>query len=56
MWSLLTLELANPRCFVEAKRTGLLPLVRPMLDALLARGFRLDRKLYDQIVKGVKEE
>ena len=41
---------------VEAKRAGLLPVVRPLLDALLARGFRLDRKLYDQILKGVQEE
>jgi len=41
---------------VEAKRAGLLPLVRPMLDALLAMGFRLDRKVYDRILESANEE
>jgi len=41
---------------VEAKRAGFLPRVRPSLDALLARGFRLDRKVYDQVLKSANEE
>ena len=40
---------------VEAKRAGLLPQVRPPLDALLERGFRLDRRVYDLILKAVGE-
>jgi predicted nucleic acid-binding protein len=43
--------LGTAAVLVEAKRAGLLARVRPTLDALLARGFRLDRKVYDQIVK-----
>jgi hypothetical protein len=41
---------------VEAKRAGLLERVRPMLDTLLAKGFRLDRKVYDQILRAADEE
>lgn len=41
---------------VEAKRAGVLARVRPVLDALLARGFRLDRKVYDRILKSANEE
>jgi len=41
---------------VEAKRAGLLARVRPTLDALLAKGFRLDRKVYDRILKAADEE
>ena len=40
---------------VEAKRAGHLAQVRPTLDALLARGFRLDRKVYDRILKAAGE-
>ncbi len=40
---------------VEAKRAGLLPQVRPTLDALLGRGFRLDRRVYDLILKAAGE-
>ncbi len=41
---------------VDAKRAGLLARVRPVLDALLARGFRLDRKVYDRILESADEE
>lgn len=40
---------------LEAKRAGLLPQVRPTLDALLAKGFRLDQKVYDLILKAADE-
>lgn len=48
--------LGTAAVLVEAKRAGLLPRVRPTLDALLAKGFRLDRKVYDQILKAADEE
>jgi len=41
---------------VEAKRAGLLERVRPTLDALLAKGFRLDRKVYDRVLKAADEQ
>jgi uncharacterized protein len=41
---------------VEAKRAGLLARVRPTLDALLSRGFRLDRNVYDRVLKAADEE
>jgi len=47
--------LGTAAVILEAKRAGLLPLVRPTLDALLAKGFRLDRKVYDLILKAADE-
>jgi predicted nucleic acid-binding protein len=41
---------------VEAKRAGLLAQVRPTLDALLVKGFRLDRSVYARILKAANEE
>jgi predicted nucleic acid-binding protein len=40
---------------VEAKRAGLLPEVRPLLDALLDKGFWLAPRVYDVILKAVGE-
>ena len=40
---------------VEAKRRGLIPQVRPLLDALLARRFRLGQKVYDLILEAAGE-
>jgi hypothetical protein len=48
--------LGTAAVLVEAKRAGLLARVRPTLDALLAKGFRLDRKVYDRILKAADEE
>lgn len=36
---------------VNGKRAGLIPAVRPVLDALLDRGFRLSPEVYDVILK-----
>lgn len=47
--------LGTAAVLVEAKRAGHLAKVRPTLDALLARGFRLDRKVYDRILKAAGE-
>jgi predicted nucleic acid-binding protein len=47
--------LGTAALLVEAKRAGLLARVRPTLDALLAKGFRLDRKVYDRILKAADE-
>jgi len=47
--------LGTAAVLVEAKRAGLLAEVRPTLDALLARGFRLDRKVYDRILRAAGE-
>jgi hypothetical protein len=47
--------LGTAAVLVEAKRAGHLAQVRPTLDALLARGFRLDRKVYDRILKAAGE-
>ena len=51
----LGLRILGAAVLVEAKRTGHLAQVRPTLDALLARGFRLDRKVYDRILKAASE-
>ena len=48
--------LGTAAVLVEAKRAGLLARVRPTLDVLLAKGFRLDRKVYDRILKAADEE
>ena len=48
--------LGTAAVLVEAKRAGLLGEVRPTLDALLAKGFRLDRKVYDRILKAADEQ
>jgi hypothetical protein len=47
--------LGTAAVLVEAKRSGHLEQVRPTLDALLAKGFRLDRKVYDRILKAAGE-
>lgn len=48
--------LGTAAVLVEAKRAGLLAQVRPTLDALLVKGFRLDRKVYARILKAADEE
>jgi hypothetical protein len=48
--------LGTAAVLIEAKRVGLLARVRPTLDALLAKGFRLDRRVYDRILKVADEE
>ena len=48
--------LGTAAVLVEAKRVGLLSRVRPILDALLAKGFRLDRKVYARILQAADEE
>lgn len=40
---------------IQAKRHGLLPLVRPSLDALLATGFYAGPNLYRRVLAGVGE-
>jgi hypothetical protein len=47
--------LGTAAVLVEAKRAGLLPLVRPVLDLLLAKGFRLSPKVYELILKAAGE-
>ena len=47
--------LGTAAVLVEAKSAGLLTRVRPALDGLLAKGFRLDRKVYDQVLKAAEE-
>ena len=47
--------LGTAAVLVEAKRAGLIPRVQPTLDALLAKGFRLERKVYDRILKAAGE-
>jgi predicted nucleic acid-binding protein len=47
--------LGTAAVLLEAKRAGFLRLVHPTLDALLARGFRLDRRVYDLILKAAGE-
>jgi predicted nucleic acid-binding protein len=47
--------LGTAAVLVEAKRAGHLPQVRPILDALLARGFRLDRRVYERILNAAGE-
>jgi predicted nucleic acid-binding protein len=41
---------------VAAKRAGLIPQVRPVLDALRARGFRVSPKVYHRILESASEE
>jgi predicted nucleic acid-binding protein len=48
--------LGTAAVLVEAKRAGLLAQVRPTLDALLVKGFRLDRRVYARILKAADEE
>jgi predicted nucleic acid-binding protein len=48
--------LGTAAVLVEAKRAGLLAQVRPTLDALLVKGFRLDRRVYAGILKAADEE
>lgn len=40
---------------VRAKQRGLIPAVRPVLDALLAAGFRLSAKVYGRILSAAGE-
>ena len=47
--------LGTAAVLVEAKSAGLIPLVRPILDALLARDFRLHRRVYALILKAAGE-
>jgi predicted nucleic acid-binding protein len=47
--------LGTAAALVEAKRAGQLAQVQPVLDALLSKGFRLDRKVYDRILKAAGE-
>jgi hypothetical protein len=41
--------------FLEAKRRGLVPAVRPLIEAMLASGFRLDIALVDQVLRDAGE-
>lgn len=41
----------TPGILLRARRTGLLPTVRPLMDALVAQGFRLDPDLYQDILR-----
>jgi predicted nucleic acid-binding protein len=40
---------------LEAKAQSLIPEVKPLLDALLAEGFRLSPRLYERILRRAKE-
>jgi predicted nucleic acid-binding protein len=40
---------------VAAKRRGLLPAVRPSLDALLQHDFRISQRLYEQVLADAGE-
>lgn len=40
---------------VRAKAAGLIPQVKPVLDALLSSSFRLSPKVYDRILKAAGE-
>lgn len=42
--------LGTAAVLLEAKRTGLIPRVRPLLDALIAKGFRLGPRVYANIL------
>lgn len=47
----LGLEVAGtPGILLRAKKAGLLPAVRPLLDALLVQGFRVGAELYQDIL------
>lgn len=41
----------TPGILLRAKRAGLIAAVRPLIDALIAQGFRLDPDLYQEIVE-----
>lgn len=41
---------------LTAKERKLIPSIKPLLDELLSKNFRLSRKVYDVIVKKAKEE
>jgi predicted nucleic acid-binding protein len=41
---------------LKAKRVGLIPSVRPLLDAVQREGFRMDEALYNQALKLANEE
>ena len=43
--------LGTAAVLVEAKRAALVPKVRPLLDALLEKGFRLAPELYETILR-----
>ena len=47
--------LGTAACLVEAKRAHLLPAVRPVLDLLLAKSFRLSPKVYQLILEAAGE-
>jgi predicted nucleic acid-binding protein len=47
--------LGTAAVLVEAKRAGLLKRVQPVLDALLSKGFRLERKVYERILQAAGE-
>jgi predicted nucleic acid-binding protein len=36
---------------IKSKRAGLIPVVRPLLEAIQHEGFRMDQALYDQALK-----
>lgn len=38
-----------------AKQRGLIPAVRPALDALRARGFRLRKEVYEEVLQAAGE-
>jgi predicted nucleic acid-binding protein len=40
---------------LAAKRSGLIPTVRPLLDALRTRGFRLRPDVYDEVLRSAGE-
>ena len=48
--------LGTAAVLLEAKRLGHVPAVRPLLDAMLATGFRLSPKVYSTILKAAKEQ
>jgi predicted nucleic acid-binding protein len=47
--------IGTPGVLLRAKRAGLLPLVRPELDALKAQGFRLTIDLYRDVLALAEE-
>lgn len=42
--------------FLRAHRAGLIPSVRPLLDAVVAQGLRVTPQLYEQVLKLANEE
>jgi predicted nucleic acid-binding protein len=48
-------KLGTCAVLLEAKRSGLIAEVRPMLDALLATGFRLSPRIYETILMRANE-